>query len=385
MRCNKLQAAAMLISVSALTACREAPRKAEASARVQAIEVPVIAAAEAEWPSVYEAVGTVRARTSAAISSKIMGYVREVKVATGQSVAAGQTLVTIDTRDLDAAVREAQAGREEALSARGEVDHAVDAAQANLNFAKVTFQRIEELFEKKSVSNQEYDEAKSRLQAAQAAYDMAVSKRGQIAARIQRASEALASAEVTRGYSEIRAPFAGVVTEKPVEPGSMAVPGTPLLTVEQSGALRLEVPVEESFLPEIHVGSAVTVALDSLDRKLDARVSEMAPLVDPASRAFVVKIDLPAIPRLRPGVYGRASFSRGTRRVLAVPAAAVAQDGQLQSVMVVEQGIARTRLVTLGQRNGDRVEVLSGLSAGERVVSQRQPNLADGARVEERP
>jgi len=368
-----------------LSACREAPRRAEASVRPQTVEVPVVAVASVQLPTIYEAVGTVRARTSAVIASQMLGSVREVKVHIGDSVSPGQLLVTIDARDLDAAVRERQAAREEALSARGEVDHAVAAAQANLDLAKVTFRRMQELYDKKSISDQEHDEANARLKAAQAAYDMAVAKRAQVGARIQQASEAVSSAEVMRGYAEIHAPFAGIVTEKPVEPGAMAIPGTPLLTVEKSGALRLETPVEESFLPSIRIGQAVTVTLDSLDHTLEARVSEIGPLVDPASRAFLVKIDLPNLPRLRSGMFGRAKFSRGARPALVVPIAAVSEQGQLESVIVVEDGSAHTRLVTLGEKQGDTVEILSGLAAGERVVSPRSMTLADGARVEAKP
>ena len=368
-----------------LTACREAPRKAEASVSPQAVTVPVVAAASVDLPSYYEAVGTVRARTSAVIASKIMGTVQDVRVRTGEAVGAGQLLVTIDSRDLDVAVRQAQAARQEALGAQGETDHAVAAAQANLDLANVTFRRMQELYDKKSISDQERDESLARVKAAQAAYDMAVAKRAQVSAKIQQASEAVSSAEVMRGYAEIHAPFGGIVTEKPVESGSMAMPGAPLLTVEQSGALRLEVPVDESFLPSVRAGDTVRVALDSLDRALDARVSEIGPLVDPASRAFLVKIDLPSLPHLRAGLFGRAKFLHGTREAVVIPAAAVAEQGQMQSVVVVEGGSARTRLVTLGQKQGDMVEILSGLNAGERVVSPRSTTLADGARVEPKP
>jgi RND family efflux transporter MFP subunit len=382
MRSSKLLVVLLLFS---LTACREATRKTEASVSPQLIAVPVVTAAAVELPSVYEAVGTVRARTSATIASRIMGAVRDVKVHTGDSVAAGQLLVSIDARDLDFALRQAQAAREEARSAKGEVDHAIASAQANLELAQATFRRISDLFQKTSVSNQEYDEASARLKAAQAAYDMAVAKRAQVSAKIQQASEAVSSAEVMRGYAEIHAPFAGTVIEKPVDPGVMAIPGTPLLTVEQNGPLRLEVPVEESFLASIRVGQPVTVTIDSLDRTLETRVSEINPLVDPASRAFLVKIDLPTIPHLHSGAFGRAKFSRGARKAVLVPVSAVAEQGQLQSVIVVEGGTARTRLVTLGQKQDDKVEVLSGLNAGERIVSPRPGTLADGAHVEARP
>ena len=308
--------AATVAACFALGACREAPRKAEAIAS-QPVPANTVAAAAMEWPSISEAVGTVRARTSTVISSKVMGYVREVKVRVGDTVKAGELLVSVDSRDLDAAWKQAQAARQEAVDAGQEVSNAVASAQANLDFAKATFRRMDDLYQKKSISDQEYDEATSKLKVAQAAYDMSVSKRAQVAAKLRQADEAVNAAAVMRGYSEIRAPFAGIVTEKPVDPGVLATPGAPLLTIEQAGALRLEVPVDETFLADTHVGQPVTVRFDSLNRTIEARVSEIVPSVDAASRAFVVKIDLPGIPNLRSGVYGKAQFSRGTRQVIA--------------------------------------------------------------------
>jgi RND family efflux transporter MFP subunit len=194
---------------------------------------------------------------------------------------------------------------------------------------------------------------------------------------------------VTRSYADVLAPFAGVVVSKSVEPGSLALPGTPLMTIEREGAYRLEASVEESHLATIRVGQPVSVTLDSVDRTLNARVSEIVPAVDAASRAYTVKIDLPALPSLRSGVFGRAAFQLGSRSLLTVPAAAVTERGQLQSVLVVENvagnGIARTRLITTGQKVKDGIEVLSGLTAGEKVIAPIPLGLSDGARVEVRP
>jgi RND family efflux transporter MFP subunit len=377
---------ATVLACITLVGCREAPPKVEASigGAPPSAPVNVVTVSTLDWPSTYEAVGTVRARASAVIASKVMGYAREVKVGLGDAVAAGQLLLVLEARDLDAAWRQAQAAREEAKSAITEANNAVASAQANLDLVKATFRRMNDLYQKKSISDQEYDEATAKLKLAQAAYEMAASRRAQLNSKIQQAEEAVAAAGVMRGYAEIRAPFAGTITEKQVEQGSLAAPGAPLLTIEQAGALRLEVAVEEALLPGIRAGQPVTVKLDSFDQTIAARVSEIVPSVDPASRSFTVKIDLPGLPRLRAGVYGRAQFSRGTRATIAVPAAAVASQGQVESVLVVEEGVARTRLVTTGRKQGDQVEILSGLSGGERIVSPRPAGLADGARVETR-
>jgi len=314
-----------------------------------------------------------------------MGYVREVKVQAGDRVREGQPLVMLDTRDLDVSSRRAEAARDEVRTAVPEADGAVAAAKANLDLAQVTFGRMRDLFQKKSISNQEFDEASAKLKAAQAAYDMTQARRVQLNATLARVDQEVRSTEVTRSYAQVLAPFAGIVVSKAIEPGSLAVPGAPLLTIEREGAYRFEASVEEDHLAAIRVGQPVSVTLDTIDRTFDARVSEIVPAVDAASRAYTVKIDLPVLTALRSGVFGRARFQLASRSLLAIPAGAVIERGQLQSVLVADSGVARTRLITVGQKLKDRVEVLSGLSAGETVIFPVPQDLADGASVEVRP
>jgi RND family efflux transporter MFP subunit len=314
-----------------------------------------------------------------------MGYVREVKVQTGDRVQAGQLLVEIDARDLDTQIRQAEAARNEARDGANEVSNAIASAKANLELASATFKRMEELFHKKSISNQEFDEASARLKVARAGYDSALSKQQQVKSKIQQADEAVQSAKIMRGYAKLHAPFAGVVTERKVEPGSLAAPGTPLLVIEQAGGYRLETAIEESRRPLIRTGTPVTVDLDALQKSVNARVSEIVPAMDAASRAFTVKIDLPYMPQMQSGMFGRAKFSLGEAKpIIAIPAGAVQEQGQVASVLIPDQGVAHGRLVTLGQRNGERIEVLSGISAGEKVVFPRPVNVSDGVRVEVR-
>jgi RND family efflux transporter MFP subunit len=311
-----------------------------------------------------------------------MGYVREVKVQAGDRVREGQLLVTLDARDLDVNSRRAEAALIEVRSSAPEADSAVAAAKANLDLAQATFKRMQDLFSKKSISNQEFDEASAKLKAAQAAYEMTRARRAQLDAQAARVQQDIRSTEVARSYAEITAPFAGVVTVKSVDPGAMAVPGAPLLTIEREGAYRLEASVEESRLTAIRLGQPVSVTLDGINRTLAARVSEIVPAVDAASRSYTVKIDLPAVPEVRSGAFGRASFQLSTRSPLTIPAGVVTERGQLQSVLVVENGIVYTRLITTGQKNKDQVEVLSGLTAGEKLIFPVPQGLSDGAAVE---
>jgi RND family efflux transporter MFP subunit len=364
--------------------CGGSTHKTEGTAAVP-VAVQTVPVMAEQWASGYEATGTVRARTSAVISSKVMGNVREVRVQAGDHIRDGQLLVSVDARDLEANYRRAEAGREEARSAQAEADQAIAGAKAQSELARATFGRMKELFDKKSISNQEFDEATARMKSAEAGHQMALAKGAQVRAKIAQAEQEVQSAGIMRGYAEIRAPFGGVVTAKTVEPGSLATPGAPLLTIEREGAYRLEALVDESRVQSIRAGQAVSVTLEALDLTIEARVSEIVPAVDAASRAYLVKIELPPLAQLRSGMFGRAVFAAGSRAVLTVPAAAVMERGQLQSVMVAENGSAHTRLVTIGQKAGAHVEVLSGLSAGEKVICPLPPALADDARVETKP
>jgi multidrug efflux pump subunit AcrA (membrane-fusion protein) len=209
-----------VVGMVLLAACghkEEAVKKATPPA--PAVPVQTAKVSVAEWPTAREVVGTVRARNTASVSSRIMAYVRDVRVSQGDTVRAGQVLVTLDSKDLDTAQRQATEAQREARSAEAEVESAIRAAKAQRDLAQVTFERMKGLFEKKSISNQEFDEAQAKLRLAQAHVEMAEAKRKQLEARIAQAGEQAQSAGIQQGYAQITAPFAGMVSEKRVEPG----------------------------------------------------------------------------------------------------------------------------------------------------------------------
>lgn len=364
-----------------LSSCgREEPQ--QSAPRGAPVPVQTVTAALADWPSTYEATGTVRARTSATIASRVPGYVQQVTVQQGDRVASGQTLVVLDTRDLDTNYQRAGAGVAEVASAIPEAESGVAAAKANLDLAQVTFKRMADLDAKKSISNQEFDEASARLKAAQANYDMARAKRTELQSRMEQAKQEQRGAEIMRGYGRMAAPFAGIVTAKSVNVGDMASPGMPLLTIERQDGYRLEASVDESKVSGVRVGQTVRVGIEGTACDTSSRVSEVVPMVDAASRSYIVKVDLPSCAGLRSGMFGRAWFPLGLRKVMVLPAAAVIDRGQLQSVLVADGAVARTRLVTTGERADSEVEILSGLNTGDKVVVPIPAGLADGARVD---
>ena len=357
------------------------PTKAASTAPVA---VQTIAVQTETWPMNYEAPGTVRARTSAPVSSRVMGYIGEIRVRPGDRVQAGQLLATIDARDMDVALRQSRAAELEAQSAVLEADNGIAAAAAQLALARATFTRMKTLHDQTSISNQEFDQAQATLRGAEASMQMAQSKRKQLEARIEQAKQMVESASIARSHTQLVAPFAGVVIERTADPGQLATPGMPLLTIEGNGSYRLEANVEESMLRNLRVGQRAKVVVEAYGRTVEARIDEIVPAVDPQSRAFLVKAALPPDPSFRSGLFGRLLIGGGTRSSIVAPAGAITRRGELEFALVAENGAARTRMLTVGERREGFVEIRSGLVPGERIIHPRPSGLTDGARVEAR-
>ncbi len=349
----------------------------------------------------YEAVGTVRAKNSSVVAAKVMGNIVALHVREGDTVRAGQTLIEIDNRDAGIQLQKTQAGVREVQDSLEEIDRSIlaaesahAAAQANETLAKTTFKRYEMLFERRSVSPQEFDEVRTKYEVAKAESERAdrllqasSARQKQMKARIDQAKADVANARVYVGYSRIVSPINGVVVTRQADVGYMAMPGMPLLTIENSSRYQLHASVEESQLVKIRLRDQTRVLLEALDNKeLLGTVEEIVPAADPATRSYVVKIGLLNADgsQLRSGLYGKARFIIGQRNILAIPQTAVSKQGQLVGVFVVDQsGVARLRLVKTGSAVGDRVEVLSGLNEGEEIIAEGITSLRDGIRVRE--
>ena len=182
------------------------------------------------------------------------------------------------------------------------------------------------------------------------------------------------------GYAKITAPFDGVVTRKLADVGDLATPGKPLIeTGRPAVRLQFEAAVPEAIIGKITLGAKLPVRVLSQER--EAVVSEIAPSADPGSRTFLVKLDLPSAPDLRAGQFGRVEIPVSETNVLRAPASAVIQRGQMELVFVVIDNHAQLRLVKTGRRFGNEIELLSGVSAGEKVVTDGAASLVDGQAV----
>ncbi|MFA4915888.1 MAG: efflux RND transporter periplasmic adaptor subunit [Syntrophales bacterium] len=383
---------------------KEEKAKAEKVQAVNGIKVGTVASSTVE--DIYEAVGTVRSKTTSVLSSRIMGKVLNVHVREGNRVKTGQLLVEIDDREAVVQMSKTRAGERESKNMLQEVEKnikaaesAKGAAQASSDLAKATFNRYQTLLERKSVSRQEFDEVKARHQAGDAEVNRAdemiqslFAKKGQVLARIEQAQADVISAQLTAGYSRITSPMNGIVVSKQAEIGIMAAPGMPLISIEDNSRYHLETMVMESQMGKIRVGNPVQVVIDALDRMvIPGKVSEIIPIADPATRKATVKIDLAFAakkgeinPVLRSGSFGKALFPAGQRTLIMLPPKALIRRGQLLGVYVIDSGnIAHLRLIQTGKSYGDQIEVVSGLREGEKIVIEGIEEVNEGNRVKE--
>ena len=368
MRVAQLFLLGILVSwLAGLSACSNDKQHAAPPEIVH--DVTLLTAQKTMVPDCTEATGTVRAAQSAQLSSQVMGAITRVKVHEGDQVRRGEVLITIDAAQQRSAYDSANAG----LSAS---QQAIAATDADYALAEATMKRYQALYDKKSVSPQEYDEVKTRLAAAKARRDVAAAGRVQAEAAVSEANTAV-------GFTRIRAPFDGLVVAKLADSGALAAPGVPLLTIEDPTRFRLEAVVDESQIGAVRLGETVPVVIDSLgNQTITGKVVQIVPMADPASRTFTVKVDLPANPQIRSGLFGRARFARGERESILVPQNALLHRGQLDGVYVVgKDKIASLRYVTLGKLSANQIEVLSGLENGERIVAQPGERELSGKQI----
>ncbi len=338
----------------------------------QTVAARVVTSQQQQVPIEVRITGTVRAKESATISAQVMGRIQQVTVHAGDSVRTGQTLVVLGNTAERAALAQAQAAV--AAAQNEEV-----AAQSNASLAVSTLGRYKQLQVEKSVSPQEMDEVSRRAQSAKAQLDAA-------RAQVRAARAQVRSAQTMLGYTRITAPFTGVVTARMADPGTMAAPGVPLLQVDRTGPMQLQVPVDESIIASVRMGMSLPVTVDGIGQKMNGTVAEIVPAADPSSHSFLVKIDLPWSSQLRPGMYGSTEIPRGTHEVILVPQSAVILRGSLECAYVLDsQGIAQLRYVTLGHKHGNMVEVLSGITNGERLVDTPEDRDLAGKRIEVQP
>ncbi|BCS52553.1 efflux RND transporter periplasmic adaptor subunit [Geobacter sp. SVR] len=323
-------------------------------------------------PDTLEATGTVRARTSAVVASRIPGTLSMLNVREGDRVSKGQVLARLDAQEHQAAAAAALAGIDEA-------QQALEESRARQRLADLTFERFRRLFDEQAVTRQEFDIRRTER-------DLAAQAVARAEARLKQAREGSGAARTLADQTSILAPLTGIVTSRQADPGSTVFPAQPLMTIEDGTHYQLELDIPENMVARLRPGMPVGVTLDALGAapaSFTARIDEIVPAADPRSRTVVAKVPLERA-GLRSGMFGRGSITLGSSTSgILVAEQGIVRRGALTSVWVVDRdNVARLRLVKAGKTASGRVEILAGLSEGERVVVSGAEKVSEGARIE---
>jgi RND family efflux transporter MFP subunit len=320
---------------------------------------PVLDVAVRDVPLTIAAEGVVEAVRQTTLGAQVAGRIVALEVKAGDAVRAGQVLVRIDARSADQAV----------AASRSQIAE----AEANLANARRKYERNRDLVAQKFVSQAALDQAEAEYKAAQAQLGAITANAGQAAA--------------AQSFTTIAAPYAGVVGATLAELGDMAQPGRELITVFDPRELRVAATVPQSALAKIKLDAPIRIEIPALGKSVTAVKATVIPLADARTHTSRIRLDLPAAEGLLPGQFARARFVTGSTRALAIPETALLRRGEVTAVYRIDAGgRPQLRQVRTGEAVGDGlVEILSGLSAGDRIAANpvragMAPSVAAGAR-----
>lgn len=368
---------------------------AEASEQERALpRVDVIEVGRSSSRSELELPGSIQAITEAPILARTDGYVKKRLVDIGDHVQTGQTLAEIDAPEMDEQTSQARANLRQMQMTVDQALANYEKAKADTELARVTAQRYAGLTTQGIVSRQDNDRYQSQYQslvAGEQALDKAVAvQRGTVSA----AEANLARLERIQGYRIVKAPFNGVITMRNVDVGALATAGSTLLfRVAQITTLRTYVNVPQKHSSSIHIGQAAEVSVSNLPgRTFTGAVARTASSLDPASRTLLTEVHLPnPAGILLPGMYARVTLMTERGRghgPLMIPSDAMVVRGEGTMVAVVQPGgIVHLQKIEVGRDYGDKIEVMSGLKEGDRIIPNPGDVTREGLKVEvvERP
>lgn len=302
--------------------------------------------------------GQVSAKQTAMISTRVMGYIEKIYVNPGDVVKSGQLLVVINSSDIKAKKAQAQAMLTEASAA--------------VKNARRDYERYKSLFAQKSVSSKELENVELNKVSMESKQLMARQQINEINSML--------------AYTNIRAPFNGVVTQKMADEGSTTNPGMPIMTIEQSGAINIQASVPEVYIQYVHEGSLVDIDIKSLNKHMRGVITELSPSASLSGGQYNIKISINDKKGLKPGMYAGIHIKTGktvySESKIMINQSSVVDYDQLTGVYVVgPDSTALLHWVRLGKKVGNQVEVLSGLNEGEMVIEKGNGKLYNGAKL----
>jgi RND family efflux transporter MFP subunit len=327
------------------------------------------------------------------VAAEVAGRVTETPVERGTPVSNGAVLVRLSSTETDAQAREAQANAAQIEARLGlaagsafDVDRVpeVQNAKASYDLAKSEFERIRSLLDQRVVSQSEFDQRRTQMEAARQQHEAAKNGASQQYQALLSARARVALADKAVADTVVRAPFTGTVAERSVSVGDYVTKGMKVAVVVRVNPLRVQLTIPEQFISMVTKGMPVSFAVVAYpDREFTGTVRYISPGLEANQRALTIEAVVPNPDMvLKPGLFATARLAEAAKTpAVLVPASAVQTSAGTSRVYVVDGDHVEERIVTIGQRVAEQVEVSNGLSAGERVATSNVAQLADGTKV----
>jgi RND family efflux transporter MFP subunit len=318
-----------------------------------------VAVATKKIDNSIEASGKIESKETALISTRVMGFITSIRVKPGEKVQKGQLLATISNADI--------------LAKRAQAHAMVEETEAALKDAQKDYERFAVLYKQNSASTKEFENVTLNYNS--------------IKAKAEAARQTQHEAEAMLSYTNLTAPFSGVITKKNSDAGSMANPGVPVLMLEQTGSYQISASVSETDIAKSREGTLARITIKSSGRTFDGKVSEVSPSSQFSGGQYGIKVSIPERENdgLFSGMYVSISLQADAatpNNMLLVPTAAIVNKDQLTGLyMITENQTALLRWVRLGKAQGNQVEILSGLRHEERYILESDGKLYNGAPV----
>jgi RND family efflux transporter MFP subunit len=389
-------AAALLVPLAVIACNRSESQPRPTSKGPPPVRIEVTTVRRISVQRQVELAGTLISPDQAKVSSEVAGRVKELVVELGQEVESGQPLVKLDPRELDLALRQAEGQLHQTEAQLGmdglrmnepppdEEISTIQTAIANRDDAHAQLARATQLIKKGLLAQADFDTAQTRVKVAEAAYQSALETVRSLKATLQQRRAAYELAQKKLSDSVIRAPIAGSIAERLVQPGEFIRENTPVVTIVQMNPLKLRTAVQEKYSSLMRPGLAAQFRVESmLEELFPGRLAYVSPAVDQATRTFAVEILVDNSARhLKPGFFAKGNIlTQKDENVLAVPDAAISTLAGESSVYIVEKNRIKKQPVTLGARVGDVVEIVTGLKGDETLATTSLSELADGVIV----
>ena len=379
--------------LATLAACRADVSTEAAAAPPPAVPVAVAAVESRPIDRYLRVTGSLIADEQAEVSAETAGRVIAIPVERGSHVQAGAILARISATETSAQLQEAEANAAQIESRLGltanqpfeaaKVPEVMN-AKASLEYAEAEFNRIKSLLDQKVVSQSEYDQRRTQVEAARQQYQVALNSAQQSYRSLEAARARITVARKAVADTDVRAPFAGLVAERVVSVGDYVTRGARVATVVRVDPLRLELTIPEQSVSLIKPGLPVSLSVDAYPgESFEANVRFVSPSLRPEQRALTVEaVAANADRRLKPGMFATARIHQpSSAPALLVPANALETVAGTTRVYVVKNNRVEERIITTGETVGDRIEITSGVAAGDSVATDPKGRLADGQTV----